>query len=342
MQKAADSDVREGETPFDARVAALVDRIVPGARVTALRRLSGGAMQESWSIAVDRDGGQQERLILRRGKTGAPRHILDAGFPIEAAAIRAAYAAGAPVPEVRHELEIIDGLGEGFVSDHVDGNTFARAIQRDDRFSAARAGFARQCGDILARIHGAPTAGLPPMRKAQAGEMIDFLSRSIATDPVPRPVFAYALRWLRANRSEPLETPALVHGDFRLGNLMVDDDGIRAVLDWEQTHLGDPAEDFGWLCLPPWRFGQVDRPVGGIGALDDLINAYRAAGGVMDRARVHWWSVAGSLRWGVHCREMLDRFHGDDPSVERGMIARRLSENEIDLLTTIAGGPNHA
>ena len=332
-----DQDKAATPDAFAARITVLVDRIVPGAEVTALKRLSGGAMQESWSIVTSAG-----RFILRRGKPGAPRHVLDAGFPIEAAAIHAARSAGAPVPEVRHELAPEDGLGEGFVSDHVDGQTLARAIQRDDAFAAARAGFAEQCGTILARIHAAPIDGLPPMRRTQAGDMLAFLESAIAADPVPRPVFAYALRWLRANRPAPLDRLALVHGDFRLGNLIIDRESIGAVLDWEQTHLGDPAEDFGWLCLPPWRFGQVDRPVGGIGALDDLIHAYHAAGGSIDRARIHWWSVAGSVRWGVHCAEMLDRFRGDDPSVERGMIARRLSENEIDILTTIAGGPAHA
>jgi aminoglycoside phosphotransferase (APT) family kinase protein len=331
----------DADPGFEPLIAALVDHIVPGGRLSTLERLSGGAMQQSWAMAVER-GRDTSRFVLRRGRPGAPRHQLDAGFAIEAAVIGAVGAAGAPVPAVRHVLTPADRLGEGFVSDQIDGQTVARAIQRDPDFAAARAGFAVQSGDILARIHAVPVGDLPAMRRSGVADMIAMLDRAIAIDPVPRPVFAYAARWLRANAPNEPSCLQLVHGDYRLGNLIVDRQGITAVLDWEQTHLGDPIEDLAWLCLPPWRFGQIDRPVAGIDALDVLLDAYRAAGGEVDLPRLHWWSVAGSLRWGVHCGEMLANFRGEDATVERGMIVRRLSENEIDLLATIAGGPDHA
>jgi aminoglycoside phosphotransferase (APT) family kinase protein len=125
----------------------------------------------------------------------------------------------------------------------------------------------------------------------------------------------------------------LVHGDFRNGNLMIGPDGIRALLDWELTHLGDPMEDLAWLCVNSWRFGQIDQPVGGFGNREELYAGYEAAGGRVDEPRVHFWEVLGSLKWGIMCQMgAADFVSGVDLSVERAAIGRRASETEIDLL----------
>src|SRR5207344_1274049 len=111
----------------------------------------------------------------------------------------------------------------------------------------------------------------------------------------PLPAVEVGLRWLRLNRPSPVERPALVHGDFRLGNLIVDDDGLAAVIDWELCHAGDPAEDIGWLCIRSWRFGNDDRPVAGLGAPAELLDAYAAAGGrPLEPERLRWWEALGN------------------------------------------------
>jgi aminoglycoside phosphotransferase (APT) family kinase protein len=157
----------------------------------------------------------------------------------------------------------------------------------------------------------------------------------------PSPVFELAFRWLLDHQPAELAHPSLVHGDFRHGNLIIDSDGLRAVLDWEVGHLGDPAEDLAWICLPPWRFGQIDQPVGGLGQREDLFNAYQAASGTaVDRERVRYWEAISSLRWGLGCAGMNDWFaSGRDPTVERAMIARRVSESELDLMRFFARRP---
>ncbi|WP_176593321.1 phosphotransferase family protein [Sphingobium sp. EM0848] len=324
--------------PFPEQMAALVDRIVPGAELAHMRRLSGGASQETW--AFEAQGAEvAQKLILRRGTPGAELHPMVAGFAVEAAAIRAAAAQGVPCPHIRHELEPGDRLGEGFVTDHVDGETLARRIQRDEEFAAARETLVASFGAILAKVHRARADDLPPMRIAGIAQTLRTIRAALDADPTARPVFELALAWATRNAPPEPDQLALIHGDFRLGNMIVGPNGIGALLDWELAHLGDPAEDLAWISLPPWRFGRMDQPVAGLGQRAALFDAYtKVSGEVIDPARVHWWEVMGSLRWGLFCAEMLTRFRSDDPSVERGMIVRRISESEIDLLAAIEGG----
>ena len=60
--------------------------------------------------------------------------------------------------------------------------------------------------------------------------------------------FEWAFRWLDAHRPAP-SPPRLVHGDFRMGNLIVDETGLAAVLDWELVHIGEVYEDLAWFCI---------------------------------------------------------------------------------------------
>jgi aminoglycoside phosphotransferase (APT) family kinase protein len=220
--------------------------------------------------------------------------------------------------------------------DHVDGETIARKIVRDDRFATVRPALARQAGQILARIHAIAPARLPPLPKLTGAQELDDLFRTYETDGQPRPVFELAFRWLR-DHAPPEPAPHLVHGDFRNGNLIIGPEGIRAVLDWELAHLGNPLRDLGWICTNSWRFGEIDKPVGGFGARDDLLDGYREVSGVViDPAALTYWETLGSLRWGVICLGMRARAAGTDRPLERSMIARRASETEIDLLRLLA------
>ena len=146
-----------------------------------------------------------------------------------------------------------------------------------------------------------------------------------------------AFKWLDANRPE-VGPPVLVHGDFRLGNVIVGDDGLRAVIDWELAHLGDPMEDLGWLCVKAWRFGS-SLPVAGVGEYRQLFEAYEAAGGgAVDPDVVRWWEVLGTLKWGVMCIMQANaHVAGLTRSHELAAIGRRVCENEHDLFLALEG-----
>src|ERR1700723_4682033 len=222
-------------------------------------RLSGGASQETWSFDIVHPGGNIG-AILRRAPSGcgaAPERA--AGLNAEAALMQRAHDAGVPPPRVLHVLQPRDDLGAGFIIERVDGETIPRKILRDERFAAARPKLARQLGHVLAGIHGLALPQLPELRRMTAAKEIAELERDYRNFDWPRPVFELALRWLRDRDPGSSQEVTLVHGDFRHGNLIIGPDGVRAVLDWELAHLGDPTEGLGWVCVNSWRFGQIDK-----------------------------------------------------------------------------------
>ena len=290
-----------------------------GGRVESLRRLSGGASRETWSFDLHRADGL-DALILRRDPPHARRA---GGMQREAALFAAAGRVGVPVPE------LLDTDGTSIVMRRIDGETIPRKILRDEAYASARPILARQCGEILARLHTLPADVVPGLEQrdqvAQWRATLDNLGQ-------PHPAFELAFRWLEANRPVARE-PRLVHGDFRNGNLIVGPEGIRAVLDWELAHAGDPMEDLGWLCAKAWRFG-VDLPVGGFGTYDDLCDGYEdAGGGPVDRDALRWWEVVATLKWGIMCiLQTTAHTSGMARSVELAAIGRRVCENEWDIL----------
>ena len=300
-------------------------------------RLSGGASQETWSFDImHRDG--LFGAILRRTPPGyGAASARAAGLNAEAILMQLAHGAGVPSPRVLHVLRPQDELGTGFIMARVEGETIPRRILRDERFAKVRPKLARQIGKILAGIHGLDLAQLPELRRMTAAKEIAELERDYRSFEWPRPVFELALRWLRDRDPGPSDEVTLVHGDFRHGNLIIGPDGVRAVLDWELAHTGDPMEDLGWICVNSWRFGEIDKPVGGLGSREELFAGYQGAGRRVDPDRVMFWEVMGTLRWGLMCCGMMQRFRiGPEHSLERAMIGRRSSETEIDLLRLLA------
>ena len=309
----------------------------PGATgVAGAVRLSGGASQETWSFDIVHPAGNIG-AILRRAPPDYIALERSAGLNVEAALMQRAYDAGVPSPQVLHVLQPRDELGTGFIMKRVDGETIPRKILRDDQFAEARPKLARQLGHVLAGIHGLTVPQPLELRRMTAAKEMTELERDYRSFDWPRPVFELALRWLRDRDPGPSQEVTLVHGDFRHGNLIIGPDGVRAVLDWELAHLGDPMEDLGWICVNSWRFGQIDKPVGGFGAREELFAGYEAAGRRVDPHRVMFWEVMGTLRWGLMCCGMMLRFRrSPEHSLERAMIGRRSSETEIDLLRLLA------
>ncbi|MGB7050656.1 MAG: phosphotransferase family protein [Acidimicrobiales bacterium] len=319
------------EQPNDDDVADRLGTVLGGA-VERLRRVSGGASRITSSFDLVASDGTRRPLILQQERG---EHITHGSrVLVEADLLKAASRAGVPVPKV---VAAGGRLDPGWlVVERLEGESIPRKLLRDPEWVAARRALTGQCGAALAAIHriDPDTIGGLPHHDPLA-------------DPLPvldelgeiRPTLGLGARWLAINRL-PTDRRVTVHGDFRMGNLLVGPEGLRAVLDWELAHVGDPAEDIGWLCSRAWRFGGVGR-VGGFGHLPALLESYAAAGGVaIDTDRIRWWEAYAAVKWAVICAlQASAHLRGATRSMELAAIGRRVCESEWDLLILLGMTP---
>ncbi|HUI27582.1 MAG TPA: phosphotransferase family protein [Candidatus Kryptonia bacterium] len=323
----------------------LTERVAGYRSLQTCERLSGGASQETYRVVIETDDGPR-KLAMRRAPGGTKYSFSGAGpgLPTEAKLLGAARAADVPEPAILYVFEERDGLGDGFLMEWLEGETLGARITRAPELDAIRPQLARQCGEVLARIHaidvraGGLADVLQPRTPEQLVRETWELYQAYGT---PQPMIDFAARWL-LEHLPPASPPRLVHGDFRNGNLMISAErGIVAVLDWELAHLGDPMRDLGWLCTNSWRFGRSELPVGGFGTVDDLLAGYASVSGVaVDPDHVKFWIVFGSFWWAVGCLSMAQFYRlGVDKSVERPTIGRRSSECQVDCVNLLIPGP---
>lgn len=311
-------------------------------RIDHLRLLTGGASRQTWSFdaVIEQADGQTISLplIMRADPQEGPQSFMDRS--LEYRVIEAAYQEGVLVPKPYFLGDESFGA-PFFVMERIEGETIPRRLFRDREYEQARQVITQQLGARLARIHRIPIDKyqLEELPSPQAGhtpaeEEINRYEEMYQTMARERhPAFELAFRWLRQH-VPPRQEQVLVHGDYRMGNVMFGPEGLRAILDWELAHLGDPLEDLGWMCVRSWRFGNDHLPVGGVGKREEFWRAYEEGGGYpVDRERVHFWEIFGNLRWGVICLNMTQPFlDGQNPSVELAAIGRRTSETEWELL----------
>ena len=288
----------------------------------SLTRLSSGASRETFAFATEAHGGLV--LQIERGsKKLAP-------VPPQAPLLQAAAEAGVPVPRVVAHGGEDAVLGPSWiVVEALAGTSDPRAILAGEGVPAAEE-LIDGIAAALAAVHRMPAdpALAPPIDDPLA--LLQGMHESLGE---VHPTFDLAFRALQEGR--PAAAPrTLVHGDFRMGNLMVGPQGLSGVLDWELTHLGDPIEDLGWVCVPAWRFSRPDRPAAGLGTREQLLAAYAWHGGIeVEPAALRWWELAGTLRWGLICvMQAFVHLGGSARSVEHAVIGRRACEVEWDLL----------
>jgi aminoglycoside phosphotransferase (APT) family kinase protein len=312
-------------SPDSDAVLAVLHELFPQGAVSDLERLTGGASRSTWRCTVD----GSPYVVQRQRPDTAERDM-----HVEAAVLAEASRAGVPVPPLVGCVTDASGT-TSLITRHVAGETIARRILRDDRFGAARAGLTRQLGEAIGRVHSTDADAVPGLEHTEAltatRDRLDELGQ-------PHPAFELAMRWLDDHRPASNGRVALVHGDFRLGNVIVDERGLAAVIDWELAHLGDPLEDLGWVCAPAWRFGSP-LPVAGVGERDELLRAYASVTGVdVDPDDLLWWEVFAILRWGVICISQADAHRsGATRSHELAAIGRRVCETEHDLFVALQG-----
>jgi aminoglycoside phosphotransferase (APT) family kinase protein len=237
------------------------------------------------------------------------------------------------VPKVLAILEPADELGQGYIAGRVAGETLGPRIVRDERFAAARKIMASQCGQILVGIHRIEPADVPFLMNQDAAAHVAAHRRIVDHYGLRLPPLELALRWAEQNLPQR-QRHAVVHGDFRTGNLITGEEGIRCVLDWELAQTGDPMQDLGWLCIRTWRFGGAG-PVGGFGSREDLYRAYEdASGHTIDAGHARFWEAFGNIKWAIDCLRLAMRGIAEG-TLERSAIGRRIEEPLWDFFELI-------
>ena len=298
--------------------------------IVNLEPLTGGASKEIWKFEVNANG-KSDRYILRRGSgVEGPLAIKTSD---EAKIQKTVRKLGAQVPEIVAVSSLDEELGDAYIMKFVDGESIARKILRDEEYKNTLPKLAFECGQSIAKIHQADINEFPFLPSKTVFEQINDLYQTYVSFNQPSPVFEYTHLWLKKQNFGEIND-ALVHGDFRLGNIIVDKDGLKSVIDWELAHIGNPLQDLGWICGNSWRFGNTNKVVGGFGDLADLLKGYNSVSNYhVDENMVKAWQVFGTFRWGVICLiQASAHLTGSINSVEQAAIGRRVSETEIDIV----------
>jgi len=296
-----------------------------GADVSEPVLLAGGASKEAW--AVDAGG---EPLLVRRAAVGViHRHTLS--LADEFAVLEAAHAAGVKAPRPLRYIADLDGR-EAFVMERLEGETIGRRIVRKEELASARAALPVQMAEELAKIHAIPAARLPFLHEARLERMVEEL------DEVgePHPAIELGLWWLREHRP-PARDPVVVHGDYRIGNLVVREDGLAGVLDWEFAHVDDPVRDLAFALVRAWRFGVPDKRLGGVGAVEPYVERYNELTGFgVQPEELDYWELAGNVGWSIGCLTQMQRhLRGQDRSVELAILGRLGAEVEYEIVNLL-------
>jgi len=326
------------------RLAAALSRHLGAATtIRDFARLTGGATKGTYQFTAEH-GGKREKLILQLTTVSERMDPSVDATPrldgtSDARLMIAAAKAGVKVPEVRVILDDGDGMGSGYVTGFVAGQTLGSKLARDPAFAAIGPTMARQAGEALAATHSIDPATLPFLARQDAADQVRIYT-NVADHLAPDlPLLAYALRWVAQQVPPPTEL-TVIHGDFRNGNIIATPErGIEAVIDWEIGQIGDPMQDLGWFCVKTWRFGGK-LPAGGFGSREALFEGYEKAGGrTVDPARVRFWEAFGSVRWAVMClrKGMLYATAEEPISIEQCTIGRRIEEGLYDFLNLIEG-----
>ena len=314
---------------FKTKISNFCQRVFGGSSdIDNLRRLTGGANMESWLVEYG-----DKAFVLRRMPPGMSE-LGGIGLSSEARLIKAARDGGVKAPQVCGILEDSDDLGSGFLMEKIEGETLPHKIFRDSSYSTAVQKLTQDCASELAKIHAMNVDDFMDILDTKSPQqMIDSLYSDYQASKCLSPVFEAVFSWLRENIPED-RANRILHGDFRMGNLMIDKSGISGVLDWELAHIGDPAQDVAYLCTPSWRFGNYHKTVGGFGDLDAFLDAYASQGGLsIPKADIQFWMIYSSLWWATVCFSMTNTWrNGEDRGLERIVIGRRVSECEVDVL----------
>lgn len=230
--------------------------------------------------------------------------------------------------------------GPFFITQRVEGVTIPKhVVELCGSTPGLGAKVAFQIGASLARLHGRGVDEVPADVERPAGTAVDaalaWIDEGMSELLQRSPAFELVLRWLMNNQPPPVPvTP--IHGDTRNGNIIVNEQGLGAILDWETAHIGEPFEDLAWLAQRMWRARNDTLEIGGFANRSDLRAGYEAGGGDWSEERFHWWKVYRCVWWGLGlARQGRQHLDGTFRSIIMAASGRRVAELEWDALCLI-------
>lgn len=311
--------------------------------ITDAKPLAGGASRDTWYFQATIDG-ENKQLVMRRD---LPTQMYDDALtrPQEFTLMAAAHDSGIKVSRVRYLCDDPAVLGSPFfIMDYVAGTSIGPRVIHKPELATAReklpAQMARQLAAIHALDYARPSLAFlqrPPENITPSLHTVEQTAAILDKLGVRHPVWAWCLRWARRHAPAP-DRLTFIHGDFRIGNLLVhESDGLRAVIDWEFAHIGDPDEELGYVCMRDWRFGKGQHHFAGLSDRASFLHMYETASGrKVRRQAVDWWEIMGNIRWGVICLAQANRhLSGEERSVELASLGRRSAEMQLEALRLI-------
>jgi aminoglycoside phosphotransferase (APT) family kinase protein len=269
--------------------------------VLALSRIHGGASRETFRVRIEAERGGERGLIFRRDPIST---LIETEREVEFAAYRSFMDSGVPVPGALYLEPDLAWLERPFfVMEEIEDCT-AGSILAADPYGAHRQKIGEQFFNILGRIAARDAASSDlaravamPAADATWRLEIDKWKKVVDEDELePQPIVRAAVRWMRRFPPPLAQKISIVHGDYRTGNFLFDATGtIRAVLDWEMAHLGDPLEDLAWALDPLWSADRAHP--GGMLTREEAIAIWEKASGLKaDPVALAWWSMFASFK----------------------------------------------
>ena len=296
-------------------------------------------------------GARRINVLFDATIDGTPRGLCITQLPNEGDAFRSipdevqwlnlAHTCGMNVAEVVAWSDDSSVLGGPFfITQQIQGVTIPKhVIELCAATPGLGAKVAFQLGESLAKLHIRSIDEVPADVERPPGTAVDaalaWIDEGMSELLQRSPAFELVVRWLTNNQPPPVPvTP--IHGDTRNGNIIVNENGLGAILDWETAHIGEPFEDLAWLAQRMWRVRNDQLEIGGFADRSDLRRGYEAGGGAWSDERFHWWKGYRCVWWGLGlARQGRQHLDGTFRSVIMAASGRRVAELEWDALCLI-------
>ncbi|XDD42660.1 phosphotransferase family protein [Leptospira sp. WS60.C2] len=314
-------------------------------KVTNIFHLSGGACQDNYALEINSNTSIKS-VVLRTDKGGSLLSSLSKRDEFKVAELVHNAGVKTPTPVFLEEESSIIGA-PFFLMEKIAGKATGRYITKDKELDPYRK--TKMVSDIasnLAKLHTVIPEFVTDEELKHKLKLvttnnyitvaISDLRQSLDGLPEAHPAIELCLNWMESHAPN-VDSIVLVHGDYRTGNFMMNANGLQGILDFEFAHWGDRHEDIAWLCMRDWRFGRLNKEVGGFGDRKDFYREYETTSGIpVDPFKVTFWEIMGNVRWAIGSAQQAERhLSGKDKGIELASIGRRTAEMEWEAMRLI-------